>query len=174
MLVLRILIVVVLLLIFVQDLRSRSVYWVLFPVLMLLFIATGLLQHRLWVDLLQPAMINGLFIVVQLLLVSAYFSLKSGKWINICAELLGWGDVLLLLSVAFYLSVLNFVFFYVSSLILTLLLWMTWQGVAGRKNKQLPLAGFQAMIFSVFLTGDWYGLHLNLTDDSWLLNLLHR
>jgi hypothetical protein len=173
-LLLRIFILAVLLLIFVQDLRSRSVYWVLFPLLAALFVASGLWEHRSWTDLLQPAMFNCMFLAVQLLLVSAYFSLKNSKWINIFAGLLGWGDVLLLLSMAFYFSVLNFLCVYVASLILALLLWLSWQRVAGKKDKQLPLAGLQAMIFSVFLTADWYSLHLRLTDDTWLLNLLHR
>lgn len=111
---------------------------------------------------------------MQFLLVSAYFSLKNRCWVNITAELLGWGDILLLLSITFYLSVLNFLFFYLVSLAMSLTAWLIWKIVSKRENKQIPLAGFQAICLFVFLMSDWYWLHFNAADDTWLLNLIHK
>jgi len=160
--------------VFIQDLKNRSVYWFLFPALFVLLIGISLLQHRSFTEILRPACINSLFLAIQFLLVSAYFSIKNRKWVNITAELLGWGDILLLLPIACYLSVLNFLFFYIGSLIISLITWIFWQIVSIKKDKQIPLAGFQAIIFGIFLTFDWYWLHLNVTDDMWLLNLIHK
>ena len=90
----------------------------------------------------------------------------------ITTNLLGWGDILFLLSISFYLSVLNFLFFYIVSLVGALLIWVTWQAVSKEKNKQIPLAGLQALIFTVFLAGDWWFNSFTLTDDAWLLHLI--
>ncbi len=174
MLLLQIIILVVLLLVFVQDIRSRSVYWVLFPVLLILFIIMHLLQHHLFTDTWQPVLINSTFLVMQFLIVSVYFSIKNKQWVNITNSFLGWGDMLFLLSTAFYLSVLNFLFFYITSLIAVLLMWILWQAIAKEKNKQIPLAGLQALIFSVFLTCNWWFNSFDLTNDDWLLHLITK
>jgi len=138
-LILKAAILAVLALIFVQDIRSRSVYWFLFPILLVLFIAAGLLQYRSLTVIRETAFINCTFLALQFLLLSLYFSLKNRKWVNITTGLLGWGDILLLLSVAFYLSVLNFLVFYMVSLIGALLTWLIWQAIADHKDKHIPL-----------------------------------
>jgi hypothetical protein len=112
--------------------------------------------------------------MIQLLLVSAYFSVRQKSLVNITNELLGWGDILLLLSAAFYLSVLNFIFFYLISLMMSLAIWLIWQVLSGKKDTKIPLAGLQAIGLVLFLMSDWYGLHFNAADDTWLLNLIHR
>jgi hypothetical protein len=170
----RILLLFVLLLIFIQDLKSRSVYWFLFPVLVILFFAISLLQHRSFSEILQPAWMNLSFLAIQMLLVSVYFSVKNKHWVNITDELLGWGDILLLVSVAFYLSVLNFLFFYLASLVISLVCWLIWKLVSAKENKKVPLAGFQAIGMAVFLTSDWFWFQFNAADDTWLLNLIHK
>ncbi|WP_295673718.1 hypothetical protein [uncultured Mucilaginibacter sp.] len=174
MVLIRILVLLVLLVVFFQDLKSRYVYWILFPALLILFFATSLLQHRSFSEILQPAAMNLSFLVMQFLLVSAYFSLKNRRWVNITAELLGWGDILLLLSIAFYFSVLNFLFFYIISLVVSVIAWLSWKLMSKGKNTQIPLAGFQAICLVVFLMSDWYWLHFNTADDTWLLNLIHK
>jgi hypothetical protein len=171
---LKVFILVVLAMIFVQDLRSRSVYWFWFPVLLVLFIAAGILQYRSFTAIGETAFINCVFLALQFLLVSLYFSLKNRKWVNVTTGLLGWGDILLLLSVAFYLSVLNFLLFYMVSLIGALLTWLIWQAIADQKDKHIPLAGLQAIFLGAFLTVDWFRIHLNLTDDAWISNLMHK
>jgi hypothetical protein len=171
---LEIITLAVLLLIFIQDIRSKSVYWVFFPVLTVLFILLHIVQHHSFVQTWQLVLINSSFLIIQFLVVSAYFSIKNKRWINITDGLLGWGDILLLLSVAFYLSVLNFLLFYISSLIVSLLIWLLWQIVSKEKNKHIPLAGFQSLIFTVFLAGDWWFKCFDLTNDSWLLYLITK
>ncbi|HEY8782396.1 MAG TPA: hypothetical protein VIM16_12305 [Mucilaginibacter sp.] len=174
MLFLEINILVVLSLIFIQDIRSRSVYWVLFPILVALFILLHLLQHHSFAVTWQPVLINSTFLIIQFLIVSVYFSIKNKHWVNITDGHLGWGDILLLLSVAFYLSVLNFLLFYISSLIVSLVIWLLWQVLSKEKNKHIPLAGFQALIFTVFLAGDWWFKYFELTNDSWLHYLITK
>jgi hypothetical protein len=160
--------------IFFQDVKSRSVYWILFPALtgLLLLLQYAEKNNQSWSW--QTVGFNIAFFVAQLVLVTIYFSIRNRKLINITAGLLGLGDVLFILSIAFYLSVFNFLFFYIASLIAVLVCWLVWQVAAPQKNKHIPLAGLQALLFAFFLLGDWWLGDWRLTDDTWLLNLIAR
>jgi hypothetical protein len=114
------------------------------------------------------------FIGMQLVILTLYFSVKNKKWINITSGLLGLGDILFLLSIAVYLSVLNFLFFYITSLIAVLFTWLIWQRVSAKKNKYIPLAGLQSLMAILFLLGDWWLRFFDLTNDAWLLNLVAK
>jgi hypothetical protein len=171
-LLIKIIILVVLAVVAVQDILSRSVYWIVFPLLATLFVVLRLLSHQSLSAIWQPTIINSGFLMLQLLLVSAWFSLKQGVWINITTKLLSWGDILFLLCTAFYLSVTSFLFFYMTSLISVLIIWFVWQLISSKKDKQIPLAGFQALLLMLFLAGDWWVLQLHITNDDWLLNLI--
>lgn len=168
-------IITVLLLISFQDLRSRSVYWFWFPILLGLFLSADILEeHRSFSAIGQTSVVNCIFLVLQFLLLSLYFSVKNRRWVNIMTDLLGWGDVLLLLCIAFYLPVLNFLFFYIASLVVVLVIWFFWQVVSKGENKHIPLAGLQAMMFGLFLLACRFLLHGNVADDTWVLNLIHK
>jgi hypothetical protein len=163
----------VLVLIFFQDMASRSVYWFLFPLLAAALTWLHFRQCGSFAQLWQSCLLNICFLAAQYVLLTVYFSMKNKKLINISSDLLGPGDMLFLLSAALYLSVLSFLFFYLASLTTILIAWAIYQLVSAKKNKQIPLAGFQALLFFIFLAGDWYLLHVNLTADTWLLNLIH-
>ncbi len=172
MLLTRILILLVLLVIFVQDIKSRSVYWILFPLIVVLFIVSDLVSQRSIGDLWLPVLFNLGFLVLQLLIITCWFSLKEKRWVNISANLLGWGDILFLVSISFYLSFANFLFFHIVSLLLVLTSWLIWQFFVNQKTKHVPMAGMQALVFAVFLSSDWWLLHFDTTNDTWLLHFL--
>lgn len=160
--------------IFFQDVKSRSVYWILFPVLTGLLLLLHFFQSNGLVWSWQSVAFNSTFFLGQLVLVTVYFSIRNKKLINVTNELLGIGDVLFILCIAFYLSIFNFLFFYIASLIAVLLFWLLWQSVSREKHKHIPLAGLQALLFTGFLLCDWMLKIINLTDDTWILNLITR
>ncbi|MDB5124742.1 MAG: hypothetical protein JWP94_2871 [Mucilaginibacter sp.] len=121
----------------------------------------------------QPVLFNIGFLMLQLLLVSIYFSAKQSRWINITAGLLGWGDILFLCSIAFYLSFVNFLFFFIISLLCVLAGWAGWQAVSQNKGKQIPLAGLQALLFMLFIAADWWIKPVNLSKDDWWFHLIN-
>jgi hypothetical protein len=157
-----------------QDIRSRLVLWTLFPAL-----AAGLcLVHVLRtgsVNLLWfPLVCNMVLVIMMLLAVSLYVWITRKKFINIIDSLLGWADILFLVAIAFYFSVPNFLVFWIASMSFALLAWIIWQALAERKSKHIPLVGLQSIALVLFLSADWW-LHLvNLTDDTWLLNLVSK
>lgn len=174
MLLLKILVLTLLSIIFIQDFKTRAVYWLVFPIL---FASLGILHYIMYnafSEIWQPALVNFAFLAFQISLISLYFSIKNKRFVNIVNGLLGLGDILFLLSITAYLSALNFLFFYVISLLLVLLVWSVGQSVSVKKNKEIPLAGMQALILMVFLTCDWWLKLFNLTDDTWLLNLITK
>lgn len=160
--------------IFFQDVKSCSVYWIFFPVLTGLFLLLHYTEHNSQSWTWGSAGFNIAFFVAQLVLVTIYFSVRNRKWTNITAELLGLGDVLFILSIAFYLSIFNFLFFYIASLIVVLVCWLVWQLASPLKSRHIPLAGLQALLFALFLLGDWWLGFWRLTDDGWILNLITR
>ncbi|MBS1520708.1 MAG: hypothetical protein JST50_06925 [Bacteroidetes bacterium] len=160
--------------IFFQDIKSRSVYWILFPALTGLLLGLRYFQNSGSILNWQSALFNVGFLIVQLLLVTFYFSIKNRKLTNITNELLGLGDVLFILSIAFYLPIFNYLFFYIVSLITVLASWICWQSITSNNNKHIPLAGLQAALFAGFLLSDWILKTHSLTDDTWILNLITR
>jgi len=146
----------------------------MFPILVLLFLILQYQNDHELLAIWQPALINIGFLASQILLVSAYFSIKNKRLINITDQLLGLGDILFLLSISIYLSVLNFLVFYILSLVIVLFSWLTWQLFSQKKGHEIPLAGLQALILIVVLSCDWWVKNLNLTVDTWLLNLITK
>ena len=156
--------------IFVQDLRSRSVYWFLFPLLAItLFLYKLEMQGA--ADTWPSVLVNIGFLVIQFFLVCAWFTLHNGKWTNITVDLLGWGDVLFLLSIAFGLSVFSFLSFYILSLTIICFYWISIRAV-GESNKQVPLAGLQALLLFMVLSADWWLLLVDFTGDDWAFKLM--
>jgi hypothetical protein len=122
------------------------------------------------IDFWKSAVINmGLF-SLQFLILTSYFSFKHKRWTNLTINLLGWGDIIFLICICFYLSVINFMLFYISSLLGVILIWFVVQVFSKKSLKHIPLAGLQAILFLIVIASDWWFFHLNLTRDNWLLD----
>lgn len=158
--------------IIVQDFKQRMVYVFWFPVLILSFSIIRLLMGSPYQTLWTSVGSNLLFLIVQFVLVSIYFSIKEGKLVNITKNLLGLGDAFFLVSIAFYLSFLNFFLFYILSLMCTIITWTLWLHFTRKKEIRIPLAGLQALFFILCVFGDWSITSVYLTSDNWLYNFL--
>lgn len=156
----------------VQDFKSRSVYVFWFPVLTLFFLLSRYLQDKNLVEVSRNVAINLGFLLSQFLLLSLYFSIKANKRINLIKGWLGSGDIFFLISIGIYLSALNFLFFYLTSLTLILICWICWKALSGSGDNHIPLAGFQALFFAGFFISDRFYQYIDLTSDDWLMNYL--
>lgn len=174
MLAAELFIMALLALISVQDLKTRLVFWFCFPLLAVAFCVIHWFRAGSITQLWRPVAFNLAIVVVMLLAVTIYVWITRKKLINIADTMLGWADILFLLSVACYFSVPNFLIFNIVSMSCALIAWIIWQALAERKTKRIPLVGFQAITLTLFLSADWW-LHLvNLTDDAWLFNLVSK
>ncbi len=155
MFILRALIILLLGGIFLQDIKSRAVYWFWFPLLVGAFLGEQLLQHTPITIPLQNWLSDMLFLLPQFLILKIYFYLKERRWVNLTDGLLGWGDVLLLMCIGFYFSLMAFILFYLTSLVLIVLVWSAWQATSKSGSQQIPLAGMQALLLAVLLVAVW-------------------
>lgn len=161
-----------LVLIFYQDIRYRAVYWIAFPFLLSVLLILSVEQNT-YSDLLFHSGLNVAFLLVQFLFLTAYFSLKKRCWVNITSGYLGWGDILFLISVAFYLSPGNYLVFYISSLTIVLLVSLLKMAISKKENNKIPLAGLQALLFAMIVIADWMLESFAITNDAWILSYLH-
>lgn len=151
-----------------QDFRYRAVYWWCFLILAIVMFT---LKYRLsgFEQVIAHAGYGTGFLMFQLGILWLYFSLKKKKAVNLTGEYLGWGDILFLVAIAFYLSPGNYVIFYVISL-MTVLLYALINTLLSSKerNPHIPLAGLQAALLVVLIIIDYSSSKFMLYDDSWL------
>jgi hypothetical protein len=124
-------------------------------------------------ELANNSGINLAFILIQLSLLFVYFSAKARSWVNITTGYLGWGDILFLLLIAFYLSPANYLLFYIVSLIIVLICAIAVLIFQRTKEITIPLAGLQSLFFALVLIMDWEFPSINITNDDWLLTYLY-
>lgn len=167
MLLLQVFTLIVLFAIFYQDMKYRAVYWICFP---LLALSLFLMKYQL--SGLEQAITDALlvlaFLVVQFILLWGYFSLKNKQAINLTSSHLGWGDILFLLAIIFYLSPVNYLLFYVSSLMSVLVYALITKGLNKENHQRIPLAGLQALLLGAAISIDHFLPGFNLYDDSWI------
>lgn len=155
--------------IFIQDMMYHAVTWYLFPVLMAGLLSLRLLSGESFTTIGQSSLVNFAVVCMVLLMLTLYLLLRKGRILNITKEHLGIGDILFFGVVGCYLSVLNFMLFFNISLVCAVLLYLLLKVIT--KSKHIPLAGFQSLVFIVFLVGDRWYFHYHITDDTWLLRL---
>ena len=161
--------------VFLQDVRFRAVSWLFFPVLAILYVVHGLTAGIRFQEIAYNSGLNVGFLAVVFLLVWLYISLRRRSWTYLPDKLIGWGDILFLLGLCFYFTLLNFIVFYIISLLIIIIFWLAWTYYRPQAaHRHVPLAGFQAVVMSAFLIADWLVKGMDLTSDNWLLFLISR
>ncbi len=127
-----------------QDFRQRAISWLLIPGLLVLFAAMAISANNLN-DAAFNGLINLAFVAIQLICLTAWFSLKNRKFTNIVNSYLGIGDILFFCVLCLAFSPVNFIFFYLGSLILTIIGFVSYSGLRKESNKEIPLAGAMAL-----------------------------
>lgn len=155
--------------IIVEDFKYRkiSLLWLL----VLLFIAFSLqIESRLPLsEIFRNVAFNIIILAFNFIGLTAYFSLKNKRLINICNYYLGIGDILFLITLSFLYSPFNFTGFMALSLVFSLVAWIFFR----KKMKTIPLAGLQAafillqLLFCILLFDRW-----EFNNDSLPLTLL--
>ena len=160
-------------LIFYQDLKTRSVTWLLFPIiavcgLFYAFYYSGSLQI-----VAKNFAMNIGFLLLQFLLLKIILTVKR-KQDTQPEKKIGWGDILFLLACALFFSPANFIVFYFLSLVFSLLFHFLFKLIS-KKNycKTIPLAGFQALFLFMYIFLNEI-VNNNLVTDDWIVFYLSR
>nr|WP_295929047.1 hypothetical protein [uncultured Dyadobacter sp.] len=155
----------------VEDYIFRAVSWFLYP--MLAFASTGYsLRHVNWEQWLSDTSFNFLFVAAQLALLTAYFSIRAARLVNISRDLIGWGDILFFLATGLLFAPANYCAFYIGSLTLAVLAAVLRELVSENTDRCIPLAGIQATALAILLICSIAHSAVDLTDDSWFARYL--
>jgi hypothetical protein len=127
-----------------EDIRYKAVHALLFPALFAAAIALRSIETG-FRDLAADFFCNLLLIFFNLVLVTLYFSVKQGKPVNITKGMLSWGDIIFFTCCAALIPFRWFCIFLPVSLVFSLLLWFIIMAFSAKKDRQVPLAGLQAV-----------------------------
>lgn len=159
--------------IILQDFRYRYISWFLVPLLLALLLAQGLLFIPVK-ELLQHALFNSGFVILQLILLTVYISIKNKRPVNIIDSYLGLGDVLFFAATTAAFSPVNFMAFFVGGLMFTVFLYMVFILVKNNRLKEIPLAGTMAVFLALLVVCRWFFQPFSFYNDrlltSWILN----
>lgn len=164
-------IIILLFVIVIQDFRQREISWFLIPLLLLVFVSKGLILLNKFV-LLRYSAINFGFIFFQLLMLTVYMSIKNKKPMFILNTYLGIGDVLFLIVLCSAFSPANFIVFYLSSLIFTLIIFSIYKLIVKNADKHIPLAGVVAALMIGMVLLKSVLPQINFYDDDFIISLL--
>jgi hypothetical protein len=154
-----------------QDLKYRGIYWWMFPILLLLLTISSI-QVLGFTVMIAQVVKSCLFLGLQFIALTAYISIRQKKLTNIFDGFFGLGDLLFLLAISFGFSFLNYVLFYLLSLMMVVLFTVIFGHHTKSHGKKIPLAGYQALLLMILMAASWYMPAINLLSDENLINLL--
>ena len=141
----KIVLIIILLLVFFQDIKYRRVHILLFLLLgligLLLCILIGLCVS---LDLL----FSFLFIISTMASLWLYLSIIHKNIVNLTKGFIGEGDILFFVVIIPLFSFERYVFFFIMGLFLSVIIHLLFS-----KNKQqtIPLAGYLSIMLTIFL-----------------------
>lgn len=168
LLVVDILIFFSLTLIVFQDFKQRQVSWFLIPLAFLGFAYKAFMYRE---SMLSGFLFNTAFIVLQLICLTLYFSIKNKKFLNIIDTYLGLGDVLFFIVVCVVFSPVNFIAFYLCSMVITLFAMLAYNFFSSRKTNSIPLAGAMAGALMILMVTARTTSGIDFYNDGYLLNI---
>ncbi len=140
-----------------QDLKTRTVYWFLFPVLLVML---GMLHYKsvLPMHFTYAVGINLGVILLILTTLYIYTILRIKK--PFFKEVFGLGDALYFLALAMALPTVTFIIVFVFSLLFSLLIWLILK--KNSKYDTIPLAGYMSLFLMLIFTITWSSNSINL------------
>ncbi len=163
--VLKLMIILLLGLIFIEDMRFRAVRWYYFVVLFVFFSIQFYYQEG---QIVHVA-INLAFIIIQLAIATLYLFLKRLKLSEICQHI-GLGDIITWIILTLLFSPINYIIFFILSTLCSLILYFLFKKP---ESKLIPLAGLQSLFILVIYGVQLAGVELNLYSDYWITKLVY-
>jgi hypothetical protein len=152
-----------------QDYKYRGISWMVFPLMLGIVVADVWFGSK-WESIFIYWLANLSFVVLMLVGVTFYFSVKNKRLVNIADTYLGWGDILFFIFLALFFSPLNFMIFLIISLLFVLILVLVYKKIA----QNIPLAGIQSTLLLLVLLSREFGLQIDPMDDLWFIQMLSK
>jgi len=160
------LLIVVLWIIAYQDLRYRSVSWILFPVLAALSFIVGIEALPI-TEILVYIGFNLTFVALNIAILYGYLFLRYKVTISEAfASYIGIGDLLFWVALVPLFSTINFIYLYLFSIVVSVVVILIVRIFpVSRKDVTVPLAGLQALFYSAILGAVWCGWKYEFYND---------
>ena len=155
-----------------QDFKFRAVSWVVFPALAVIALVLALVQIP-GSELLGSALVNMGFVGLIFTGLTVYFSVKERALVNIVNKYIGVADLLLLIVIALLFSPVNFIVFYVVSLVLITLGSIVYLIAKKNIKAEIPLAGAFSIVLIACLAYAGFTGDISLYDDGLVMELLN-
>lgn len=148
----KIILIITLGLIFIQDYKNREVFWFLFP---LVSLCCGILFYNSTLPelFITSVILNLAFISLLLLVITLYSKLVLK--VNI-SDAFGLGDALLFVGLIFSFSTVSFLVIFVFALAFSLIAHISLKRFS--KIKSVPLAGYLSFFFGASYISFWLGI----------------
>lgn len=172
MIILNIIIIILLASISYQDIKHREINWLLFPLLVIAFVIQACLRYPIIVYL-RTCGINISLLIVQICLLTFYYLLKGRNFKSIINTSLGLGDLILLISMSFAFTTVNYILFYLTSLIFSLITWTFLKSFTLKNSKLIPLAGLISIYTIIIIIVDILSHHFDRLNDNYLIQLIY-
>ncbi|MHC1705783.1 MAG: hypothetical protein AB9846_17915 [Tenuifilaceae bacterium] len=165
-LILKIILIVLLTILFVQDIRSRKVS---LYILIASFIVTVTLVFLVDRINLFDFGLNTLFILLQLIFLMFYLFVTGRKPSSLLKNYLGIGDILFWVIPAVYFQFLEFILFSLFCYIAIVIGYGILYAIK-RKSITIPLAGFMALFLAIYFIVSWEN---NCMISSYVLSFIN-
>ncbi len=140
MLALSIVFILTLIYLSYQDFKSRSVYWIVFPIL---FALSFYLNFQYY--LIEVYLLNLLVIALQIFTILIYLKIRGLKPAELFSKYFGLGDLLFLLVLCISFTLEHFLLFNICTLMFAIVVSYL------MKLKTIPFAGIQAAFLSIYI-----------------------
>ena len=167
MLYFKILLLVILLFIIYQDFRFQAVSWIFFLIGFVFTITLSVKVNSLS-DLFFNLSINALFVLFQISIIYLFSWIKYKERRNIFKSVFGFGDLLFLIMIIPLFSPLNFIVFFIASIIFSLLVYSIINRLRIYKKQRVPLAGLQSLFLSIVIISQIF-IKFSLYNDYIIL-----
>ncbi|OFY82845.1 MAG: hypothetical protein A3F72_01805 [Bacteroidetes bacterium RIFCSPLOWO2_12_FULL_35_15] len=155
-----------------QDFKHRQISWLLIPTIFVAFVGKALLVIGVNSSLIINTIWNSTFILIQIVLLTVYMSIKNKKLVNIVNTYLGIGDVLFFIVLCAAFSPVNYIVFYLASTLLTLIGFLFYNIISKKATREIPLAGAMAGGLLILIIVNRIKPQLNFYNDDFLLNII--
>lgn len=108
---------------------------------------------------LNNAIGNGLFLGLQMLCLTLYFSIRNKKFTNILNTYLGVGDVFFMIAICPLFSLTIFLYTWIFSLLIILIISFLWLRFRPNPDFTIPLAGGWALQLIPYFLYQIYNSH---------------
>ena len=141
----KVLLFLLFLIVFYQDLKMRAVHWVLFPLVFGISILYTFKEFQL--DHLGA---NVMFLILLLGSLTVYLSLRNGTLVNITKGFFSWGDILFLVAIVPLFNFTSFMLFFTVGTLLTVIVHLLARLIV-KQNETIPFAGYMALFTGLYL-----------------------